>query len=85
MKREATGIAIGVLMGVAIGAFFDKIAIGIILGVAMGIAVGPMLKDRKWIHRILHHCDLDRSNWTTRLTAMIGKRPARQSEPPDGP
>jgi len=47
MKREATGIAIGVLVRVAIGAFFDNVATGIVMGLALGIAVGPIIKDRK--------------------------------------
>ena len=46
MRREDTGIAISVLIGVAIGAFFDNVATGIIVGLALGIAVGPVIKDR---------------------------------------
>ena len=39
-----TGIALGMLLGVAIGAAIDNLALGIAIGMLLGIAVGVVWK-----------------------------------------
>ena len=41
MKTGAIDIATGVLMSIAVGAFFDNIGMGFVVGLALGIGVGP--------------------------------------------
>jgi hypothetical protein len=44
---EATGIAVGIVLRVGIGAAIDNIALGIGGGVAVAIAMGLVFRSRK--------------------------------------
>lgn len=50
MNHTGSWLAIGIGVGVALGAALDNVAVGISLGVGIGIAIGASL-DRRDAHR----------------------------------